>query len=291
LTETGRDEAMQVTLWGVRGSVAVPGPAVIGYGGNTSCVQVSADEETEIILDAGTGIRELGSAIAGGCRRVHILLTHLHMDHIQGLMFFAPFFDPDVEVVIWGPPSVGRPLRERLGRYISTPLSPLELRELPSRVTFKEAPPSPWRIGSVAVKASLVAHRGPTLGYRLAQNGVSVWYLPDHEPGLSAPLSTCEPAWISGHALARGSSLLIHDCQYADSEYPVHRGWGHSSVSDALAFARRAEAGHVVLFHHDPAHDDAQLDAVGQEAAARWEQLGGEARLELAREGQVLELG
>lgn len=282
---------MRVTLWGVRGSVAVPGPAVIRYGGNTSCVQLSADDGTEIILDAGTGIRALGTALAGRCRRLHILLTHLHLDHIQGLMFFAPFFDAEVEVVIWGPPTVGRPLRERLGRYISNPLSPLELRELPANVTFEEAPSTPWRIGTVAVKTSLVAHRGPTLGYRVEQDGVSVCYLPDHEPGLGAPLSTCEPAWISGHALARDSSLLIHDCQYADAEYPAHRGWGHSNVSDALAFAQRAEARHVLLFHHDPTHDDAQLDAFGQEAAARWEQVGGEARLELAREGRVLELG
>jgi phosphoribosyl 1,2-cyclic phosphodiesterase len=281
---------MRVTLWGVRGSVPVPGPAVVGYGGNTSCVQVSSDEGTELILDAGTGIRELGAAIAGRCRRVHILLTHLHLDHIQGLMFFAPFFDRDVEVVIWGPPTVGRPLRERLGRYISSPLSPLELRELPANVTYKVVPPSPWAIDTVTVKASLVAHRGPTLGYRLAQNGVSVCYLPDHEPGLGVPLSSCEPGWISGHGLARHSSLLIYDCQYADSEYPAHRGWGHSSVSDALAFARRAEARHVLLFHHDPAHDDAQLDDIGQAAAARWQQLGGEAPLELAREGRALEL-
>ena len=281
---------MRVTLWGVRGSVAVPEPLALGYGGNTSCVQVDAGDGTQLILDAGTGIRALGAAIAGKSHRLHILLTHLHLDHIQGLMFFAPFFDPNVEVTIWGPPTVGKPLRERLGRYISNPLSPLELRDLPAKVTFRDSPSSPWRIGGVTVKAALVAHRGPTLGYRLAEGDASLCYLPDHEPGLGVPLFACEPSWISGHALAQDTSLLIHDCQYADREYRAHRGWGHSSVSDALAFAQRAEAHQVLLFHHDPGHDDAALDALGGEAAGRWERLQGHGPLELAREGRVIEL-
>ena len=155
---------MRVKLWGVRGSIPVPGPAAAGYGGNTSCVGVTTDDGTELILDAGTGIRELGAAISGRCRHVHVLLTHLHLDHIQGLMFFAPLFDPAVHLTVWGPPAAGRALRERTARYISSPLSPVEIRELPARVQFRDAPTSPWSIGGVEVNASLVAHRGPTLG-------------------------------------------------------------------------------------------------------------------------------
>jgi phosphoribosyl 1,2-cyclic phosphodiesterase len=189
---------MRVGLWGVRGSIPVPGSGTAGFGGNTSCVQVTADDGSVLILDAGTGIRELGAATAGHDRRLHILLTHLHLDHIQGLMFFAPLFDREVDVTVWGPPGAGRTLRERLARYISSPLSPIEIRELPARVTFEDAPSSPWRIGDVELKASLVSHRGPTLGYRLSEGDASVCYLPDHEPVLGQDLSTAKGAWISG---------------------------------------------------------------------------------------------
>jgi phosphoribosyl 1,2-cyclic phosphodiesterase len=281
---------MRVRLWGVRGSIPVPGAAAAGYGGNTSCVQITTDDGTEVILDAGSGIRELGQALMGRSRRMDILLTHLHLDHIRGLMFFAPLFDPDVEATVWGPPAAGRALRERLARYISNPLSPIDIRELPARVTFRDALPASWQIGGVEVAASLVAHRGPTLGYRLQADGASLCYLPDHEPGLGQNLLSSDVAWISGYGLARGASLLIHDCQYTDDEYRKHRGWGHSSVSDALAFARRSDPQRVQLFHHDPAHDDARLGAVAKEALERWQQLGGEAAIELAREGRVITL-
>ncbi|MGH2973908.1 MAG: MBL fold metallo-hydrolase [Solirubrobacterales bacterium] len=281
---------MRVRMWGVRGSIPVPGSQASGFGGNTSCVQVTAADGSELILDAGTGIRELGSAIAGRDRPLHVLLTHLHLDHIQGLMFFAPLFDREVEATIWGPPGAGRTLRERLARYISSPLSPIEIRELPARVTFKDAPPTPWQIGDIELKASLVAHRGPTLGYRLSENGASLCYLPDHEPGLGHDLSTADAAWISGHGLARDASLLIHDCQYADAEYRAHRGWGHSRVEDTLTFARRCAPKNLLLFHHDPGHDDARLEELGADAMARWAQLGGEGEVEMAREGRVIEL-
>jgi phosphoribosyl 1,2-cyclic phosphodiesterase len=280
---------MRVRLWGVRGSIPVPGSRAAGFGGNTSCVQVTAADGTDLILDAGTGIRELGTAIEGCHRRLHVLLSHLHLDHIQGLMFFAPLFDRDVQVTVWGPPGAGRTLRERLARYISDPLSPIEIRELPARVTFQDAPSTPWHIGDIELKASLVAHRGPTLGYRLSEGGASLCYLPDHEPGLGQDLSRSEAAWISGHDLAHDTSLLIHDCQYTEAEYRAHRGWGHSSLPDALTFAASCGPRHLLLFHHHPGHDDAQLEALGTEASERWAQLHRDARVEMAREGRVIE--
>jgi len=282
---------LRVTFWGVRGSVPVAGPAVAGYGGNTSCVQITGADGSQVILDAGTGIRALGVALAGRSRSVHILLTHLHLDHIQGLMFFAPLFDPSTEVTIWGPASEHRPLSERLGRYLSQPLSPLEIRDLPAHVRFEDALRASWRIGDIQVKAALVAHRGPTLGYRLTAGSSSVCYLPDHEPGLGEDLATAEPDWISGYALAKDASLLIHDCQYDDVEYGRRRGWGHSRVSDALTFALRSRCGQLILTHHDPDHDDARLQQIGEQAAERWAQLGGDGTPGLAREGQTIEVG
>ena len=136
----------------------------------------------------------------------------------------------------------------------------------------------------------MVSHRGPTLGYRLSENGTSVCYLPDHEPALGQDLGASRSHWISGHGLARDASLLIHDGQYAENEYPAHRGWGHSSLPDALVFGRLSNARRLLLFHHDPWHDDGFLDALGREASDRWSRLGGDGRPELAREGEVLEL-
>lgn len=279
---------MEVRLWGVRGSMPTPGRATAGFGGNTSCVQVTSADGSELILDAGTGIRDLGAALVGRCKRMHILLTHLHLDHIQGLMFFSPLFEPDVEVTVWGPPGGAHTLRERLARYISNPLSPIEIRDLPAKVTFEDARPEGWRLGDVEVHASLVAHRGPTLGYRLSENGTSLCYIPDHEPGLGQELATADQAWISGHALAREASVLVHDCQYEDSEYVARRGWGHSRVSDALEFAYRSRAQQTLLFHHDPGHDDARLEALGQAAVEWWSDRGADGTIVMAREGRAI---
>jgi phosphoribosyl 1,2-cyclic phosphodiesterase len=276
---------VRVKLWGVRGSIPVAGSDAARYGGNTSCVSVSTGDGCELILDAGSGIRELGGALAGRCHRVDILLTHLHLDHIQGLVFFAPMFDPSVEVTVWGPPAAGQGLRERLARFISNPIFPVEIRDLPARVTFRSVPEGPWRIGEIEVSTGFVAHRGLTLGYRVEADGASLCYLPDHEPGLGQDLRRADPGWISGHSLARDASLLIHDCQYTDAEYPEHCGFGHSRLSDALEFARRAGADRTLLFHHDPGHDDAALDAIGEQAGAE-----DDAEFEMAREGREIEL-
>jgi phosphoribosyl 1,2-cyclic phosphodiesterase len=255
------------------------------YGGNTSCVQVTLDSGEELILDAGTGIRNLGLQLAGASQ-VRILLTHLHLDHIQGLMFFPPCFRAEVEITIWGPASPEASLEDRVARYISAPLSPVEVRELPCEVAFRDTPATEWQIGSATVRAEAVTHRGPTLGYRITEGSRSVCYLPDHEPALGSSLADLEPEWISGYDLARDADLLIHDCQYSDEEYPDHTGWGHSSVSDALTFASRTDARRLCLFHHDPLHSDEFLDELGAAARARWAELGRQPdEVEMAVEG------
>lgn len=275
---------MKVTIWGSRGSIASAGPDTVRYGGNTACVEVRAADGTLLVLDAGTGLRRLGAALADTPGPIHILLTHLHMDHIQGLGFFGPLFDRGCELHIWGPPSPTLDLRTRLTRYLSPPLFPVRLRDLESRVQLHDAGVEPWQIGNLTLTAAHVIHPGPTIGYRIEEGGRAMAYLPDHEPALGG--MSDDPAWISGLDLAKGTDLLLHDSQYASSEYGLHVGWGHSSVAHAVALAERAGTRRLLTFHHDPGHDDDFLDGVLAEARAgarTTEVLGG-------REGMVLEV-
>ena len=265
---------MLVRVWGARGSLPSPGADMVRYGGNTSCVGVTLSDGTHVVLDAGTGIRNMPAGLGQDGRPIHVLLSHLHLDHIQGLLFFAPLFEPTAEVTIWGPTLPGRSLEASIGRYLSAPLTPVELRELPCRLDFRECPVTEWSIGPARIRADAVTHRGPTLGFRIEDAGTSLCYLPDHEPALIGPIQTLEPEWISGHSLADAADLLIHDCQYTDAEYEQHLGWGHSALSHALQFAHAVRARRTLLFHHDPYHGDDMLDAMLVAARGDWSALG-----------------
>jgi phosphoribosyl 1,2-cyclic phosphodiesterase len=260
---------VKVTLWGTRGSLASPGPETTRYGGNTSCVEVRAEDDSVLVLDAGTGIRRLGDAIADRVQRVDLLLTHLHMDHVQGLGFFEPMFRPAIEVHIWGPSSTMLDLRTRLSRYLSPPLFPVRLRDLPRHPDLHDVVSlGAFQIGPFAIRAELVCHPGPTVGYRIEADGASLAYLPDHEPALGLDEFPGDLDYVPGLDLAEGVDLLIHDTMYSDEEYPKHVGWGHSSLTQALAFADAAHVKQFVTFHHDPSHGDELLDRMFSEATS-----------------------
>jgi phosphoribosyl 1,2-cyclic phosphodiesterase len=251
---------VRVKIWGCRGSMATPGPETLRTGGNTTCVEVTANG-SRLILDGGTGIRALGDELAKeGPQKINICLTHLHLDHIEGLGFFAPFYDPDCEVSLWGPPSSVRTLKERISRYLSSPLFPVEISDLPARVTYLDAPDGPWEVDGMYVEA----------------------------PALGLELESLTSDWISGFPVADGANLLLHDSQYTEDEYPGRIGWGHSSIRQAVTFAAMTGAEQTLLFHHDPVHTDDDLDAHCARAQELWQ--GDGPPPELAREGMELEL-
>jgi ribonuclease BN (tRNA processing enzyme) len=271
-------------LCGTRGSIASPGAATARYGGDTSALEVTSSSGRLLFLDAGSGIRGLGDD-TDGMERVDVLLTHLHMDHILGLPFFTPLLDPDVEVHIWGPISTTKTVQERLSRYLSPPLFPVRVRDLPG-VTFHDVPPGVFELDSIKVTADLICHPGPTLGYRLEDSGAVIAYLPDHEPALCSTDFPGPPEWTSGYDLARGADLLIHDSQYTDEEYEERVGWGHSSYSHLLGFARLTGVGALATFHHDPSHDDETLDGMHDWLEAHAEGVG----ILRGRPGMVIDL-
>jgi phosphoribosyl 1,2-cyclic phosphodiesterase len=279
---------MNAILWGTRGSLASPGPDTVRYGGNTSCVSVKGKEGTLLVLDAGTGIRLLGGSLPASTDCVHILMTHLHMDHLQGLPFFAPLRRPGVEVHIYGPASMTVSLSARLQRYLSPPLFPVNVRELPSDLHFHELPADTVEIGEFRVKAQLVIHPNPTIGYRIEGQQGTLTYLPDHEPALGAPTFPQSREWTSGYRLAEGADLLIHDAQYTTDEYQARVGFGHSSIRQTFQFAVLTNVGKLVPFHHDPTHGDDDLDQMIEEAVGEFQPSFG---IVPGKEGVVIELG
>ena len=273
---------MRIKIWGCRGSLAAPGASKLRYGGDTTCVEVWLSDETLIVLDAGTGIREFGDQLESGIREVHLLLTHLHMDHVEGFPFFSLLWRKDAHVHIWGPPSPMLGLNERLARYMSPPLFPIDLHDVPATCTFHDLPSGEWQIGSASVVAMHIEHPGPTVGFRLEEDGRSFAFMPDHEPAALGDFRHESAEWIDGFGLAEGADLLMHDAQYTDEEYSARRGWGHSSYTDAVDYAQIAGAKKLLLFHHDPTHDDTTLEDIERRAKAMWESTGDEPTLAAA---------
>ena len=259
---------MRVKIWGCRGSVPTPGPDTVGYGGNTSCIEVSLDNGAVLVLDAGTGIRELGLELQEReTPRIHLLLTHLHLDHLEGLRFFAPLFDSRVTIDVRDPLACADPAGADQA-LLSPPLFPMDLHEIPAKLSFHDVPKEPWTVEGATIASGLVMHPGPTVGYRVESDGACLAYLPDHEPALTGAFEERSRDWISGGSIAENADLLLHDSQYFDEEYAQRVGWGHSSVESAVAFAHAVGARRLVLFHHDPRHPDRTLEQLEVEAAS-----------------------
>jgi phosphoribosyl 1,2-cyclic phosphodiesterase len=278
---------VRIRFWGSRGTIASPGADTVRYGGNTSCVEVRLDDGSVLVLDAGTGLRALGLALVKDPPpRIDLLISHLHVDHVEGLGVFEPIWRPETELHLWGPPSPVASVDARIARYFSPPLFPVHLSEVPANVTFHDTPEGSWTIGGATLHSASIQHQGITVGYRIEADGVSLAYLTDHEPALGMDIGTAVPEWVSGAALAWEADLLIHDCQYTEEEYAAKVGFGHTSTADVAAFASKVGARRLAMFHHDPMHSDDQLETMREQVLERW---GVDAdRVEVAAEGAEL---
>ena len=250
---------MKITIWGCRGSMPSPGAEKIKYGGNTSCVQIENDD-TCLIFDGGSGIQKLGLHLTGKTSEINILLTHLHIDHIMGLGYFQPLYDPSCKVNIWGPASSNESLVKRLRRYFSPPFFPVRLNELAAQINIHEIDNSVFSIDDFVLRSEYICHPGPTVAYRCELGKSAVSFMPDHEPSLGSSDFPNSAEWCSGYNIASQADILFHDGQYNSAEYESRIGWGHSSMEDAIDFGTLAEVKKLVIFHHDPSNTDMQLE-------------------------------
>ena len=278
---------MKIHLRGVRGSIPTTGPDTTYYGGNTTC-SVVTENNCLLVLDGGSGMQKFNllAYTTNANKRVDILLTHLHLDHIQGLGFFNPFFDPSLDIHIWGPTS-NSSLHSRLSRYLSPPLFPVLLRDLPSKLTLHDIENSSFEIGPFKIESRYVIHPGPTVGYRISGQHSTFTFIPDHEPALGSFELHNDNKWISGFDLALNADLLLHDAQYTVQEYKKRAGWGHSSMDDALHFGAITGVKHLLLAHHDPSHSDEQLNQLFANLKSRSNY---SLNYELAAEGMQIDL-
>jgi phosphoribosyl 1,2-cyclic phosphodiesterase/CheY-like chemotaxis protein len=290
----------RLKFWGVRGSTPAPGPSTVEYGGNTSCIEIRAKGEL-IILDAGTGLRLLGKQLAEEFKEqplnMTLLLTHTHWDHIQGLPFFQPIYQPQNRVRILGFEGARHGLSSVLSSQMENPFFPVTMRELPANVQIEELKELKFTIGRVRVEACFANHPGICVGYRLFTGEASVAYFPDNEPHYVANGTDVKAAaeYTQGQerrivSFLRGVDILIMDAQYDREEYKLHMGWGHACLDDVVALAIKAEVKKLFLFHHDPDHDDAKISEMADYARKLVKAQNGKLQVDAAREGVVLEL-
>lgn len=277
---------MKISLKGVRGSIPTTGSETSYFGGHTSCVTVE-EKGWLLVLDGGSGMQNVRLPNKS-IKRVDILLTHLHLDHLQGLGFFSPLFDPSMEVHIWGPASATQSLHSRISRYLSPPLFPVLIRELPCKLTLHDIANSNFEIGPFTIDSRYVIHPGPTIGYRIRVKDAVLAYIPDHEPALGPGGIIPDKKWVSGFDLAYRADLLLHDGQYTEKEYKSRIGWGHSSMEDSIKLALVSEVKRLLLTHHDPSHTDTQLNDV---YSGLLRDNGNLLSFDMAREGMEIELG
>lgn len=261
-----------ITFHGVRGSTPCTGPEFARYGGHSSCVVLESDDQAPIIFDLGTGLRRYGMSCEGVFHGT-ALLSHLHWDHMQGLPFFVPLHVEGATLDVYGPRQAEGSLSDVFAQIMRPPFFPIRPADLIGAVRFHDTAEDDFPVGLAKVRSRWVRHVGPTLGFRVEWNGVSIAYLPDHGPGtvVSDADDYIPPGVLE---LCDGVDMLIHDAQHTSSEYEPKRHWGHCTVEYALHVARESGARNAVLFHHDPLHGDDEMDRIANDAGELGARMG-----------------
>jgi len=270
---------MKARFWGTRGSIPTPGPETVRYGGNTPCVEVRLPDRNLVILDAGTGIRNLGDALmaSGESVKAYLAITHPHWDHIQGLPFFKPVFISGNEFTILGAQSRHLTLRQMIADQMDKVYFPVQLSELKARINFMPLKEGSIEVFGAKLTSCYVNHPSFAFGYRLDVAGKSLVYISDNEPfdrELARSLKNVDKMIVDRYNkyrgnpnqrifdFARNATVLIHDATYTPEEYVNHVGWGHSHYLFTLEVAAEAGVKKLVLFHHSPTHSDEKIDEI-----------------------------
>ena len=274
-------------FWGVRGSIPCPGQDTVIYGGNTSCIEIRADDRL-IIVDLGSGARPLGDSLLkndykkNGKISADIFITHTHWDHIIGFPMFTPIYNTNTELSITGPVSLeNNSLKDIFKAQFSRNFWPVRLDELSAKIKYKQISETTLDIGSgISVTSKLLNHPVTCLGYRFTYKGKSIAFVYDHEPFTK----NAEEENKKLIQFLKGADILVHDAQYTCEKYEHHIGWGHSTMNNAIQTALAAEVKKLVFFHHDPSHADTQLKLIEKSYAKS------AVKCIMAKEGMILEI-
>jgi len=276
----------RLKFWGVRGSIPTPGSGTVRYGGNTSCVEVRSGDDI-IILDAGTGLRLLGTTLLAEFKNrplnLTLLVSHTHWDHIQGLPFFAPIYDPRCRLRILGAPGTRESLISALTGQMESTYFPVPFAKVPGNIEIEEVKDFNFNVGPVQVRAQRSNHPGLCFGYRLFSPDGLIVFFPDSEPRAGGE----DKEMLE---FIRDADVLILDSQYDVAEYQTHVGWGHGCLDETVALALKAGVRHLCLFHHDPDHDDKKIDAFVKRARQLVAKRKSKMKVDAAKEGMVIKL-
>ena len=287
-----KNAKIELTFWGTRGSIPAPGKDKSRYGGNTSCIEINLPDHELIILDAGTGIRELGNSLMLRNEKVraHIFISHYHWDHIQGLPFFAPAYHAGNSLTIWGPEHPEFPLNKILSSQMESIHFPVESSSLSANITFKKLSPKNYFFSDTELKILRTNHPGINFSYSFTFNKRRFIYMTDNEllPKVAKAKSHIAYEREDFIRFIHGADILIHDAQFSDMDYIKKKGWGHSPWREAAKLAAESEVKHFVLFHHDPNHSDGIIDSFVKECKEELKKMRTSIKCSGAMEGKTI---